>query len=53
MSRIAYGGPLPPLWRQFIGEVGLGKKGKVQAVTTARPWERAIGRRRRDLAERP
>ncbi len=44
MSRIAYGMPLPALWRQFIGEVGLGRNGKVQAVTTGRPWEKAIGR---------
>ena len=44
MSRIAYGVPLPALWRQFIAEVGLGLNGKVQAVTTARPWEKPIGR---------
>ena len=44
MSRIAYGVPLPPLWRQFIAEVGLGRNGKVQAVTTGRPWEKPIGR---------
>ena len=36
--------PLPPLWRRFIAEVGLGHNGKVQAVTSARPWEKPIGR---------
>ncbi|MES2753445.1 MAG: NAD(P)/FAD-dependent oxidoreductase [Pseudomonadota bacterium] len=44
MSRIAYGTPLPPLWRQFIAEVGLGRVGKVQAAATARPWEGSVGR---------
>jgi len=36
--------PLPPLWRRFIAEVGLGRNGKVQAVMAARPWEKPIGR---------
>jgi monoamine oxidase len=36
--------PLPPLWRRFIAEVGLGWNEKLQAVTTARPWEKPIGR---------
>lgn len=36
--------PLPPLWRRFIAEVGLGRNGKVQAVMSARPWEKPIGR---------
>ena len=44
MSRIAYGVPLLPLWRQFIGEVGLGLNGKVQSITAARPWKKPIGR---------
>ncbi|MDB5679620.1 NAD(P)/FAD-dependent oxidoreductase [Sphingomonas bacterium] len=44
ISRIAFGVPLPSLWRQFNAEVGLGKNGKVQAVTNARPWEKSIGR---------
>jgi len=44
MSRVAYGVPLPALWRQFIAEVGMGLNGKVQAVTTSRPWEKPIGR---------
>ncbi|MBN8808659.1 MAG: FAD-dependent oxidoreductase [Sphingomonas sp.] len=41
---IAFGVALPPLWRRFNAEVGLGRNGKVNAVTTARPWERPIGR---------
>ena len=36
--------PLPPLWRRFIAEVGLGRNGKVQAVMATRPWEKPIGR---------
>ncbi len=44
MSRVAYGVPLPLLWRQFIAEVGLGRNGKLQAAMTARPWEKPIGR---------
>jgi len=44
ISRIAFGVPLPPLWRAFNAEVGLGKNGKVQAVTSGRPWEKPIGR---------
>ncbi|QDZ08508.1 amine oxidase [Sphingomonas panacisoli] len=44
VSRIAFGTPLPPLWRQYNAEVGLGRNGKVQAVTTARPWEASVGR---------
>lgn len=44
MSRVDYRVPLPALWRRFIAEVGLGVNGKVQAVTTARPWEKPIGR---------
>ncbi len=36
--------PLPPLWRRFIAEVGLGDNGKVQAVMSARPWEQPVGR---------
>ncbi|URW75203.1 FAD-dependent oxidoreductase [Sphingomonas donggukensis] len=44
MSKVAYGVPLPTLWRQFIAEVGLGLNGKVQVATTARPWEKPIGR---------
>lgn len=44
MSRIEYGVPLPPLWRRFIAEVGLGRVGKVQAMMTARPWEGVFGR---------
>lgn len=36
--------PLPPLWRRFIAEVGLGANMKVQAGMTARPWDKAIGR---------
>ncbi|WP_353203988.1 FAD-dependent oxidoreductase [Sphingomonas sp.] len=36
--------PLPPLWRRFIAEVGLGANSKVQAGMTARPWDKAIGR---------
>ena len=39
MSRIGYGVRLPPLWRRFIAEVGLGKVGKVQAVTGGRVWD--------------
>lgn len=44
MSRIDYAVPLPPKWRQFIGEVGLGLNGKVQAVASARPWDKPMGR---------
>jgi monoamine oxidase len=44
MSRVQYGLPLPPLWRQYIAEVGLGRNGKVQTVMTARPWEAPMGR---------
>lgn len=44
ISGIAFGVPLPRLWRQFNAEVGLGRNGKVNAVMTARPWERPIGR---------
>src|SRR3569623_1623449 len=44
ISRIGFGVQLPPLWRQFNAEVGLGKNGKIQAVTASRPWERPIGR---------
>jgi len=44
ISRIEFGVPLPGLWRQFNAEVGLGRCGKVQAVMTARPWEKPIGR---------
>jgi monoamine oxidase len=44
MSKIAFGAPLPSLWRQFNAEVGLGKNGKVLAVTNARPWEKSMGR---------
>ena len=44
VSRIAFGSPLPSLWRQYTAEVGLGRNGKVQAVTTARPWEASVGR---------
>ena len=36
--------PLPPLWRRFIAEVGLGANMKVQTGMTARPWDKAIGR---------
>lgn len=44
MSRVAYGDFLPPLWRRYIADVGLGRNGKVQAVMATRPWERASGR---------
>lgn len=44
ISRIAFGVPLPSLWRQYNAEVGLGRNGKVQAVTTGRPWEASVGR---------
>ncbi|MBS0480416.1 MAG: FAD-dependent oxidoreductase [Proteobacteria bacterium] len=44
VSRIAFGFPLPSLWRQYNAEVGLGRNGKVQPVTTARPWEASVGR---------
>ena len=44
MSRVAYGVPLPSLWKQFIADVGLGQNGKVQVVTPTRPWEKPIGR---------
>ena len=36
--------PLPPLWRRFIAEVGLGVNMKVQAGMTARAWDKSIGR---------
>lgn len=36
--------PLPPLWRRFITEVGLGANMKVQAGMSARPWDKTIGR---------
>ena len=36
--------PLPPLWRRFIAEVGLGANMKVQAGMPTRPWDKAIGR---------
>ncbi|WP_375397398.1 flavin monoamine oxidase family protein [uncultured Sphingomonas sp.] len=42
--RIAFGGPLPALWRRFIAEVTLGKVGKINAEMTARPWEATFGR---------
>lgn len=35
--------PLPPLWRAFIAEVGLGRNEKVQAAASAAPWRAAIG----------
>lgn len=44
ISKIAFGVPLPPLWKAFNAEVGLGRCGKVQAVMTGRPWEKVIGR---------
>lgn len=44
MSKIGYGVGLPPLWRRFIAEVGLGKVGKVQALMSSRPWDRSPGR---------
>lgn len=42
--RIDFRVPLPPLWRRFIAEVGLGANMKVQAGMTARPWDKPIGR---------
>lgn len=42
--RIAFGVPLPPLWRRFIAEANLGRNEKVQAQLRTRPWEGAIGR---------
>ena len=44
VSKIVFGTSLPHLWKSFNAEVGLGKNGKVQVVTTNKPWERAIGR---------
>lgn len=44
IQRIAFGVPLPAQWKAFNAEVGLGRCGKVQAVMTGRPWEKAIGR---------
>lgn len=44
IGRIAFGTPLPSLWRQYHAEVGLGRNGKVQAVTDTRPWEASVGR---------
>lgn len=44
VGRIGFGTPLPPLWRQYNAEVGLGRNGKVQAVMGARPWEASVGR---------
>ncbi|MES2339374.1 MAG: NAD(P)/FAD-dependent oxidoreductase [Pseudomonadota bacterium] len=44
MSKVAYGIPLPALWRQFISDVGLGLNGKVQVAMASRPWEQPIGR---------
>ena len=44
MSKVDYGAALPPLWRRYIAEVGLGRVGKVQAEMNARPWEGTAGR---------
>lgn len=42
--RIAFGVPLPALWRRYIAEVNLGRNEKVQMVTRSRPWEPVFGR---------
>ncbi len=34
---------LPPLWREFIATVDLGRNEKVQAASGSRPWRDAIG----------
>ena len=36
-------GPLPPLWRAFIDEAGLGRNEKVIVGYDAAPWRRTIG----------
>lgn len=36
-------GPLPPLWRQAITEVDLGRNEKVIAGYDAQPWRRTLG----------
>jgi monoamine oxidase len=36
-------GPLPPLWRQAISEIDLGRNEKVVAGYDAQPWRRALG----------
>src|SRR6185437_7174245 len=36
-------GPLPPLWRAFIAEAGLGKNEKVIVGYDSAPWRRTIG----------
>lgn len=35
--------PLPPVWRAFVAEVGLGHNEKVQAATATTPWKAAMG----------
>ncbi|RDE05915.1 flavin monoamine oxidase family protein [Sphingomonas aracearum] len=42
--RIDFRIALPPLWRRFIAEVGLGQNGKLQSSMATRPWDRPIGR---------
>ncbi len=42
--RIAFGVPLPPLWKRFIAEANLGRNEKVQAQVRTRPWEAVVGR---------
>ncbi|MGI4732538.1 MAG: flavin monoamine oxidase family protein [Janthinobacterium lividum] len=42
--RIAFGVPLPPLWKRFIAEANLGRNEKVQATMRSRPWEAVTGR---------
>ncbi|WP_174298268.1 flavin monoamine oxidase family protein, partial [Sphingomonas bacterium] len=42
--RIAFGVPLPPLWKRFIAEANLGRNEKVQATMKVRPWEAVTGR---------
>lgn len=36
-------GPLPPLWRAFIDEVGLGRNEKLIVGYDSAPWRRTIG----------
>ena len=43
LREIRFDGPLPPLWRQLIDEVRLGRNEKVIVGYDAQPWRRRIG----------
>ena len=43
LREIRFDGPLPPLWRQLIDEVQLGRNEKVIVGYDTQPWRRRIG----------